>query len=507
MSAAGCCLMVLALAIQYPVISKTVEKLPREASPPPNYRAAYHFTTPDKWKNDPQRPLYLDGKYHYYYLYNRDYPKGNGTEWRQATSVDLVHWTDEGVAIPKYTNRNGDPWSGSVVVDQAGTAGFGKGALVAIVTQPSADGGKQEQYLWYSTNRGKTFRSYSNVPVLPNPGTRDFRDPKVIWDDRSHKWIMALAEGTKIGFYESANLKNWHYTGGFDTGDNGIVECPELYVLRADDGTRKWVLGASANGQASGNPSTYAYWTGNFNGREFNPDHPEPQWLDHGFDWYGGVTFEDGSSSDKTGHRFALAWMNNWAYADNTPTLREGFNGMDSIVRRIELKRSGVDTYRLVSKPINALNQKVVATDVFERIDVTGSYTLPVQGDSYQIEADISWSDITNAGFRLRESTGKSRHADVGVYVKGGYTYVSRALTGHPDKSGTRLESRASFDPGRKNIHLNILVDKLSVEVFVDDGSVVFSNVIFPDWKDRGITLYSDGGTAIFRNVVIKHFK
>jgi levanase len=101
-----------------------------EESTPENkeqsYRAKYHFTVPDKWKNDPQKPIYLDGKYHYYYLYNRDYPKGNGTEWRHATSKDLVHWKDEGVAIPKYTNKNGDPWSGSVVIDKENTAGFGK---------------------------------------------------------------------------------------------------------------------------------------------------------------------------------------------------------------------------------------------------------------------------------------------------------------------------------------------------------------------------------------------
>ena len=90
-----------------------------------DYRAAYHFTTPDKWKNDPQKPIFR-GKYHYYYLYNRDYPNGNGTEWRHAVSEDLVHWTDEGTAIPKYTNENGDIWSGSVVIDKHNTAGFGK---------------------------------------------------------------------------------------------------------------------------------------------------------------------------------------------------------------------------------------------------------------------------------------------------------------------------------------------------------------------------------------------
>lgn len=153
-------LITAGLAVHYSTNDRKEETVVNEEPPlskeKPSYRASYHFTTPDKWMNDPQRPIYLDGKYHYYYLYNRDYPQGNGTEWRHATSTDLVHWKDEGVAIPKYTNRNGDPWTGSVVVDKDNTAGFGKEALVAIVTQPSADGGKQEQYLWYSTDRGKS---------------------------------------------------------------------------------------------------------------------------------------------------------------------------------------------------------------------------------------------------------------------------------------------------------------------------------------------------------------
>ena len=46
--------------------------------------------------------------------------------------------------------------------------------------------------------------------------------------------------------------------------------------------------------EKSGKPNTYAYWTGNYDGTTFTPDMDEPQWLDHGFDWYGAVTFKDG---------------------------------------------------------------------------------------------------------------------------------------------------------------------------------------------------------------------
>lgn len=471
-----------------------------------NHRAIYHFTTPDKWKNDPQRPIFFDGEYHYYYLYNRDYPNGNGTEWRHATSEDLMHWKDEGVAIPKYTNKNGDIWSGSVVVDAQNTAGFGKDSIVAIVTQPSANGGQQEQFLWYSTDKGRTFKSYSDHPIISNPSTKDFRDPKIIWDSQNNKWVMILAEGTKIGFYESHNLKNWQYTGVFFTHNIGIVECPDLFIMQANDGTYKWVLGASANGKSSGKPNTYAYWVGNYNGKEFVADQSEEQWLDYGFDWYAGVTFESGNSSDKFAKRYAFAWMNNWDYSNNTPTVQDDFNGMDSIVRQISLKKQDDNTYSLISCPVETLENLITSTDYFGNIEVIGSKTLQVQGEAYQLDADVSWMDAKNIGLKLQESVDKKWHIDVGIFTEGQYSYVNRSFTGQPDKSKKYVESRAPFDTSKKIAHLKILVDKTSIEVFVDDGKVSYSNEVFPNSNDKGITLFSIGGKAIFQNVVIKHF-
>ncbi|WP_281242889.1 glycoside hydrolase family 32 protein [Sporolactobacillus nakayamae] len=472
--------------------------------PDRSYRPVYHFSVPDKWMNDPQRPIYFNGTYHYYYLYNRDYPKGNGTEWRLTTSKDLVHWKDDGVAIPKYTNKNGDIWTGSVVRDTENTAGFGKNTLVAIVTQPPAQR-NQEQFLWYSTDDGKTFKQDNERSVLPNPGVKDFRDPKVIWDGARHKWLLLLAEGSKIGIYESKNLKEWQYTNGFMTHNIGIVECPDLFQLRADDGTVKWVLGASANGKSAGLPNTYAYWIGDFDGKKFIADHDMPQWLDYGFDWYAGVTFEKAKASLDS--RYAIAWMNNWDYPNNTPTLKmDKFNGVNSIVRHIHLMKKG-DQYSLVSQPIDGLNQIVESTKQLKLVRVNGTKTLDVRGIAYQLDTDISWTDAGNVGLRLRESEDKERHIDSGIFSTGGYLYVNRAFTGQPDKKKNSVESRAPLAAGTKRVHLKILVDKTSIEVFVDDGRTVLTNQVFPRQNDQGISLYSEGGTAVFKNIEIKHFR
>ena len=483
------------------------------AEPGDEYRAQYHFTVPDHWKNDPQRPVFVDGKFHYYYLYNGDYdanPSANfGTEWRLATTYDGVVFADQGVAAPKKTNANYDLWSGSAVIDHANTAGFGPGAVVMLVTQmdhptPAQQlnaSGPQAQFLWYSTEGGRNFRPYGEAPVIPNGGRADFRDPKVVWDAERGRWVALIAERDRVSFYTSADLKNWSRTWEYVNPGIGTIECPDLFPLRADDGTLKWVFGVSANGYATNEPATFAYWTGSFDGTSFTFDQSAPQWLDHGFDWYGGVTWEDPAAP--LDRRYAVAWMNNWDYAHSTPTwTSDGFNGTDSITREIRLKRFG-GSYSLVSQPVAALQD--IATERTRLGDVTvdGFVPLDHRGDAYQLEAEVTWQTATNIGLQLRRSADGSRHADVGVTET--YAYLNRGQTGYP--AGTwKTESRTPFDGSAGTVRLRILVDRTTVEVFVDDGRYVQSSQVFAPPGDDGIALYSSGGPATFRDLTITEF-
>lgn len=69
--------------------------------------------------------------------------------------------------------------------------------------------------MWYSIDKGKLFKFYSDNFIMFNLGIDDFRDLKVIWDDQDNKWVMVMVEGIKIGFYEFDNLKDWCYISGF----------------------------------------------------------------------------------------------------------------------------------------------------------------------------------------------------------------------------------------------------------------------------------------------------
>ncbi|MFF3484344.1 glycoside hydrolase family 32 protein [Streptomyces sp. NPDC002701] len=483
---------------------------PRAAAPAcARYRAAYHFTVPDQWKNDPQRPIWIDGEYHYYYLYNPDYFAGGttaGTAWRLVTSTDLVRFTDRGIAVPKDTTPNGDVWSGSAVVDTRNTAGFGAGAVIVLATMEPA-GGAQAQYLYHSTDGGRTFRPHGTAPVLPNPGARDFRDPKVIRDEERGRWVMALAENNKVGFYHSADLKRWTYADGFIKDGIGVLECPDLFRITAEDGTVKWVLGVSANAKGAGLPNTYAYWTGAFDGSSFAPDTSDPQWLDYGWDWYGAVTFEkrnaDGSLDERTRH--AIGWLNNWDYANTTPTIdTDGFNGTDSIVREVTLKRAATGTYHLASRPIAALDRYVSRTVRLGDLEVEGTRVLDYRGTAYEVSCEITWDQLTGAGLQLRRSNDGTRHVDAGVYRD--YAFLNRRTTVNPDASGRWQESKSPLDPSARRVRLRILVDRTSVEMFVDDGRYVHTSEAFPYLIDNRLALFTIDGRAVFRNTVIREF-
>lgn len=484
------------------------------APPGESLRPVYHLTAPRDWLSDPQRPIWIDGQYHLYYLWgDRD---TEGGEWRHATTTDNVVFQDQGVAIPKETDF--PVWTGSAVIDTQNTAGFGEGAVVVLATQPTdGDRYQQEQYLYYSTDGGFTFSAYGD-PVILNPdrGNNDwFRDPKIVWDDANDEWVAVIGMQQKVQFFTSDDLKDWTYQSEFayTTPNIGGMECPDIFQIRADDGSWHWVLGTSMQGDYSGLPNTYSYWIGEWDGQQFTPDDPDPQWADWGMDWYAAVTWPDEDSPEDT--RFAIAWMNNWEYADEDKevpsSVSDDISGQMSVVRQMTLAAQSDGGYSLLSTPVDTLADHVtreltVPTTVVDDEAVQLDY----RGTAYEIETDISWDELENVGLSVGLSADGTRHTDLGVYGNETF-YLNR---GPSDQVGQDpdiafapwTESRSSFDSSARSVHLRIFVDKGSVEVFVDDGKDVHSSQVYFAAGDSGIQLYTDGGAATFSNFTIREY-
>ncbi len=473
------------------------------------YRPSYHITPGKNWMNDPQRPVLLDGLWHYYYLYNAGYPNENGTEWYHLTSTDLVHWKDEGVAIAKYKNGLGDIETGSAVVDHDNSAGFGRGTVIAVLTQQ--DQGIQRQSLFYSTDNGYTFTAYAQNPVMENPGAPNWRDPKIIRDEAHGQWVMTLAEGDKIGVYTSTDLLDWHYASGVERTGLGTLECPELFQLDldGDPSKRTWVLAASANGSGEGFTTGVAYWTGTWDGTRFTPSAAPHQWLDAGSDFYAAVTWDDPrlTESQRMSSRHAIGWMNNWAYARQLPT-RDWHGGADSIVRDIRLETvAGKPT--LVSNPTTAMKsiEGPAATTGERRMTQNGAGQLPApEGRAYRLDVTLERTAGDDGSVaRIELGSDGRTFATVGYDFADGSAFISReadaAATGKPALGPDYRALRRAVSPPRDGkVELSIFVDHSSVEVFVNGGEKTLTSLVFPTAGKPSLKTVTAGGALTLKS-------
>ncbi|KAG5754687.1 hypothetical protein H9Q72_001418 [Fusarium xylarioides] len=461
---------------------------------PTNTRPSYHITPEKKWMSDPQRPFFLGDEWHLYYLYNSNFDSSNpgsgGTEWYHITSTDMVHWARRGVVMEKYKPNPpsgiilGDIETGSAVVDVNNTAGFGRNVVVAVVTQ-MADG-VQQQSLFYSTDNGYSFIPYQSNPVMPKPSPSAkpaFRDPKIFWDDKEKRWAMSLAEGDKIGFYTSTDLKTWSYVSEFKPGNAGVdlgtLECPDLYEMDLDgDSTKRtWILAMGANGYRYNRTTGTAYWTGKWDGNGFAATESFPQWMDDGPDFYATVSWEN--PDNRYGSRYAIAWMNNWEYAASLPYYAD-FAGQQSLIRQVKLKTiNGSPT--LVSIPIGGDMEQgayIIRATISKNEGDEGNEVRFVIKSDGTFSTTVGYDFVHSQAFLVRDSDGSATDS-----VAAGPKQVYDTVRTAPDPLGG------------STVKLDIYVDWNSVEVFVNDGVAVLSGLIYPNQGANGVQVVSDTGS------------
>lgn len=452
------------------------------------FRPTYHFTPAYGWMNDPNGMVYKDGEYHLFYQYNPYGSMWGNMHWGHAVSKDLLRWEHQPVAIAP--DALGTIFSGSCVVDADNTAGFGPGAIVAFYTSASD---RQTQSLAYSLDNGRTFKKYDRNPILTST-QRDFRDPKVFWHADTKKWIMILAVGQEMQLYSSANLKDWTFESRFGEGQGahgGVWECPDLIELPVKGADlKKWVLICNINPGGPFGGSATQYFVGTFDGRQFvNEASALTKWMDWGKDHYATVTW----SNAPRGRAIGIAWMSNWEYANNVPTMQ--YRSANSVPRELELYTRNGQTY-VSSKPVPellALRGKAQGKGPFK---VDRPYEInPILADNagaYEIEIKFKNAGADVIGFQLFNTKGE----EVEMY----YNLLENTFTMDRRKSGkvdfNQLFATATTAPvpGGKEYTLRLFVDKSSIEAFDGNGDFVLTNLVFPDEPYNRIRFYAKGG-------------
>lgn len=477
------------------------------------YRPQYHFSPEAHWMNDPNGLVYFDGEYHLFYQYYPDSTVWGPMHWGHAVSRDLLHWKHLPIAL--YPDSLGYIFSGSAVVDIANKSGFGtteNPPMVAIFTyhnpvlEKSGSKKFQNQGIAFSLDKGRTWTKYSGNPVLKNPGIRDFRDPKMFWNEKAKKWNLIMAVFDRVHIYSSSNLKEWFFESEFGSGigaHGGVWECPDLFPLKIEGAENtKWVMLVSINPGGPNSGSATQYFTGEFDGHKFVPDETGEKWIDWGRDNYAGVTYSGIPESD--GRRIFIGWMSDWKYATVVPT--GVWRSANTIPRELSLKSKDGHFY-LTSKPVSEFSDLRVPSDTatVKQQSFTGEKEI-LSGKSSLMQSEIL------LGFNLSDATTDS----LGIILENnlkerfiiGYSTQSKRI--YIDRNGSGSTKFSKEFPGISSapytasgiLKLHLLTDASSVELFVDDGSLVMSTLVFPTEKYTTLKLFSKGGTGILNKAV-----
>ncbi|MGC9152027.1 MAG: glycoside hydrolase family 32 protein [Microbacter sp.] len=483
-----------------------------------SYRPAFHFTPDSMWMNDPNGLVYYKGVYHLFYQYYPHATVWGPMHWGHATSSDLVHWKHLPIAL--YPDSLGYIFSGSAVVDSNNTSGLGtknNPPLIAVFAyhNPILEklGSNKFQYIGmaYSLDNGKTWTKYAKNPIVPNPGVRDFRDSKVIWDTLTHRWIMAIAAGDEIQFYASSNLRHWTFQSSFGKtigAHDGVWECPDLFPLKVNGGKQtKWVLLVSINPGGPNGGSATQYFVGQFNGHQFTPDDTQTRWIDYGKNDYAGVTWSDIPAKD--GRRIFLGWMSNWQYGEKVPTVK--WRSAMTFPRTLSLVKDH-GSYVLESRPIREIAKLHTERVTLKPLQITGmkNITTAVPFALSPMEMSITFRvESKNEGtFGMELSNDRNEKLIVGYDAAKKQLFVDRRKSGivsfSPDFP---VVATAPCLLENHQLKLHILIDAASIEVFAQNGTSVLTDIFFPTKPYNQLSLFSDKGTVEVDNMTLWKLK
>ena len=418
------------------------------------YRPVYHHTPAWGWMNDPNGMFYKDGVWHLYFQHNPYGSQWENMTWGHSTSTDLLHWTFQG--DPVEADAWGTIFSGSAVVDHNNTSGFGKGAVVAMYTSA---GENQTQSIAYSNDNGQTFTKYAGNPVLTS-NTPDYRDPHVFWNEDIKRWNMIMAEGQHMDIYSSADLKEWKLESQFGAeygNHGGVWECPDLMKMKVRGTDQyKWMLLCNINPGGPFGGSATQYFVGQFDGHKFTCESaPEvTKWMDYGKDHYATVTFDNAPD----GRRVAMAWMSNWQYANQVPTMQ--FRSANSVPRDLDLYEYEGQTYCGVtpSPELAAARPKKATktlTDACEMVvTLKGNATITLSNDKGE-QVVMTYDEKSRTFAMDRTKSGQKDFSD-----------DFAALTVAPVHG--------------KMSQLRLFIDRSSIEAFDADGKMAMTNLVFP---------------------------
>lgn len=438
------------------------------------------------WLNDPNGLIWLNGRYHAFFQHNPAAPVWDDIHWGHASSIDLVHWRREPIALapgPDGPDADGC-WSGSAVSGPDGP----------VILYTGRSGASESICLAHGDPTLRSWHKDAANPVLTPPpalALSDFRDPRA-WHDGS-EWRMVVGAGRIDGsgvvlLFRSSDLRRWELLGpvlhgrvsslvgsseGAATQGGEVWECPDLFML---DGHDVLIYSVTPDQAATRYASGSLEKGGLRVGRSGH--------LDFGRYFYAAQTFMDAA-----GRRLVMGWIREGRSVQAQRAA--GWSGLLSLPREMSVAGDG----RVLVRPIPelaALRTSGSRTDITGIIPGEVRTISPAIGPAWEARLLFRPGNYSRLDLELAASADGREATLVSWDVARRSLSVDRSRASlDPDTDRDTQMARPEGTLGEE-VELHIFVDGSVIEIFV--AGVSLTSRIYPTLGGSRLNLAVHGG-------------
>lgn len=452
-------------------------RVPKEKQP------AFHLCPPVGWMNDPNGLSFYNGQVHLFYQYHPYSLNWGPMHWGHQVSEDLLAWKLIPCALAPE-----DPFDANGCF--SGTALEDDGKHVLVYTGVSQKEGREVQNQCLAIGDGKEYAKAAIIidgNTLPEGFSRqDFRDPK-IWKQGGRYYLIAGNKDEKnqgqIVLFTSKDLQNWSFESVFlqaKENQGRMWECPDFFSIANQDVLVLSPQDMKANGQGIHNGHNSVAILGHFNGQTFEPQ-SEMQPLDYGFDFYAPQTF-----TYPDGRQILIGWMSSW----QAPVLAEGQAWSSQMTLPRELT---IEDGKLVQKPVRELASYWKNTLQFTDLKINGRQKMDGVTGRYT-DFTLTFKEPLQDRFTIELAAKDDTYTAFEIDPKRGLVELDRTHSGlHLDYVSIRRNPMPKH--GLKTVR--VIQDLYSVEIFINEGEMVFSTIIPTDESCDQICLIANAPQTV----------
>lgn len=460
-------------------------------------RPAYHVTGNIGWINDPNGFSIYKGEYHLFFQYHPYSTHWGPMYWGHVKTRDFIHWERLPAALAPDSDMDRDGcFSGSAIELPDGRQLL---MYTGVYSVRRSDGYLQNmQHQCLAVGDGVNYEKYGDNPVLdagdlPDGGSAiDFRDPKIWKDGDTYYAVIGNRSADDSGailLFESPDAFHWKFTSVVDRSRNEygkMWECPDFFPL-----DEKWVLLTSPQEMQTIGTEFHAgngtvCLIGAYDRKTHEFDRESVQTIDYGLDFYAPQTLEA-----LDGRRIMIGWMQNWSTCSCQPKDVQFF-GIMTIPRELHVKNN-----RLIQSPVRELEQYYGRKTVYQNVRISEETSLSgISGRILDMTVTIRPADENGyRWFKINVAKDGKCTSFIRYKPESNMLRVDRSHGGFPYDIVNTRDFMVRPDNGQ--IKLRVLLDRYSMEVFVNDGEQAASSILYTPVTAEGITFEADGAVLM----------